>query len=88
MARLIDADNITAEELEKWFGQPIDEWYKTRFIAMINNQPTAEPQKVRGDGCKHCNSVFNRIIPTLHGQVVRRKNFCDNCGQDLRKGSE
>ena len=107
--RLIDADALMAD-LEKWLKQidpthppednaiPPMEDIIVSTLMTIEEQPTIEPQRMRGrwetiegwDGdevyrCSECGEEFVLIdgTPKENGY-----HFCPNCGADMREGQD
>ena len=98
--RLIDADVIISQckeysNLLKYDGTTDREWALVkRMILMINEQPTIEPQRKKGQWTPKFNGMFKggaywfkcseceRIVPEVRNGGW---NYCPNCGADMRE---
>ena len=87
------SDLISRQEaidaLHTWFRDGFDEdkwWNSTHVIATLKELPSVQPERLKGKWIHQ--AKFSRIECDQCGKVFRNtfapKNFCPNCGADMR----
>lgn len=92
--RLIDADSLIRLVMDSTI---LGKGFKQAFVALVNGEPTAQPEQKKGKWIPQDHNKHHGMISTtvyyfprcsVCGESANYTNFCPNCGADMREDQD
>ena len=83
MSRLIDADALHKRIKAKNTSNAMMRVMKAECLAEIDDAPTIEPERKKGEWTKDNSCPFCGFLP-WYERDIHTLSFCPNCGADMR----
>lgn len=83
MSRLIDADALHKRIKAKNTSNAMMRVMKAECLAEIDDAPTIEPERKKGEWTKNNSCPFCGFLP-WYERDIHTLSFCPNCGADMR----